>query len=53
MKNAGTPTLLERKTSSVAASPARMTNTRSHPTIWGLTPVQLHDHAWAARGVSI
>jgi lipopolysaccharide/colanic/teichoic acid biosynthesis glycosyltransferase len=23
------------------------------PTIWGLTPTQLHDHFWAARGVHV
>ena len=23
------------------------------PTIWGLTPTQLHDHYWAARGVQV
>ncbi|WP_428939609.1 sugar transferase [Fontivita pretiosa] len=23
------------------------------PTIWGLTPVQLHDHFWASRGVCV
>lgn len=26
---------------------------RSYPTIWGLDPIQLHDHFWAARGVSV
>ena len=25
----------------------------AHPTIWGLTPVQLHDRFWAARGVQV
>lgn len=24
-----------------------------HPTVWGLTPVQLHDRFWAARGIHI
>ena len=23
------------------------------PTVWGLDPVQLHDHFWAARGVFV
>lgn len=26
---------------------------RHHPTVWGLTPVQLHDRFWAARGIQI
>src|SRR5690606_29237379 len=26
---------------------------RGHPTVWGLTPVQLHDRFWAARGVQV
>jgi len=25
----------------------------AHPTVWGLTPVQLHDRYWAARGVQV
>ncbi len=24
-----------------------------HPTVWGLTPVELHDRFWAARGVQV
>jgi len=24
-----------------------------HPTIWGLTPVQLHDRYWASRGIQV
>ena len=24
-----------------------------HPTVWGLTPLQLHDRFWAARGVRV
>jgi lipopolysaccharide/colanic/teichoic acid biosynthesis glycosyltransferase len=24
-----------------------------HPTLWGLDPLQLHDHFWAARGVFV
>src|SRR5688572_20267366 len=27
--------------------------TRPHPTLWGLTPTQLHDRFWAARGVQV
>src|SRR5262245_36329715 len=26
---------------------------RKYPTVWGLDPIQLHDHFWAARGVSV
>lgn len=24
-----------------------------YPTVWGMDPIQLHDHFWAARGVSV
>ncbi len=27
--------------------------TSAQPTIWGLAPIQLHDHFWAARGVFV
>jgi lipopolysaccharide/colanic/teichoic acid biosynthesis glycosyltransferase len=27
--------------------------TSSNPTIWGLTPAQVHDHFWAVRGVQV
>ena len=27
--------------------------TGHHPTLWGLTPAQLHDRFWAARGVQV
>jgi len=34
------------------AAVARRTG-QATPTIWGLTPVQLHDHFWASRGVCV
>ena len=38
-----------------APAPATAPHARSRPapTIWGLTPTDLHDHFWAARGVHV
>jgi len=30
-----------------------MVATLGHPTIWGLSPIQLHDRYWASRGVQV
>lgn len=30
-----------------------VSSSTSTPTLWGLTPVQLHDHFWASRGVHV
>ena len=36
-----------------APAPAHVTRPSQSPTIWGLGPVDLHDHFWAARGVHV
>jgi lipopolysaccharide/colanic/teichoic acid biosynthesis glycosyltransferase len=39
--------------SSAGAPSAQRAGATEAPTIWGLDPVQLHDHYWAARGVQV
>jgi lipopolysaccharide/colanic/teichoic acid biosynthesis glycosyltransferase len=36
-----------------APAPAQIPRNGQAPTIWGLGPVELHDHFWAARGVHV
>lgn len=37
----------------ISTSTERTTEELDHPTVWGLTPTELHDRFWAARGVQI
>lgn len=45
---------LPRGDTGAACAPVDANAARSnHPTIWGLTPLQLHDRFWASRGVQV
>jgi len=38
---------------STATTPTPTSNVDTMPTIWGLTPIELHDRFWASRGVHV
>jgi lipopolysaccharide/colanic/teichoic acid biosynthesis glycosyltransferase len=55
--NPASPTAVDPAATAVAPSTAQVVQhvpASSHvPTVWGLTPVQLHDRFWASRGVQV